>query len=310
MGIQGINPKHVDQLQDRCQQFNQAKPFQHLQLDSFLDTSWCQQLVEQFPRFDPNMAVNENGKIGGKAVHQGLKNLGPAYQKLDQMFRSDDFTHYISQLTGIPDLVFDPHYFGGGTHENLSGQGLDPHVDFTHHPMTGHHRRLNLILYLNHEWDSAWGGDIQLHKNPRLKPAQDEVVCISPVFNRLVIFATHHHSWHGFPPIHIPEDKAHISRKSIALYYYTKQKPKDFKKAHSTIYVDRHLDPSIQAGTTLSEQQMAEIQRLMDSRDQHLERLYATISHQMDDLNRIKKALGPFKALIQPIKKWLGKWNP
>ncbi len=302
-----VNPAVLAQTATYAQLFQQAKPFQHVQIDEFLMPDWCQSLAAEFPSFDPQLAINENGQVGGKAVHQDISQLGPAYQQLHHLFQSNEFTSWVSQLTGIPNLLFDPHYFGGGTHENLSGQALDPHVDFTHHPITNHYRRLNLILYLNQRWEPSWGGQIELHQNPRLKPDQDQVVSIAPLFNRMVVFATHHHSWHGFPVINIPEEQPEISRKSIALYYYTKEQPAGFEQPHSTIYVDRHLDPKIQAGTTLSEQQITEIHRLIDSRDQHLQRLYQTISQQMDDLNRVKKLLGPFRRLIRPIKKLLGR---
>ena len=46
------------------------------------------------------------------------------------------FLSLMASLTGIPALTHDPHYLGGGTHENLSGQDLDLHIDFNYHPIT------------------------------------------------------------------------------------------------------------------------------------------------------------------------------
>src|SRR5690606_14149477 len=120
-----------------------------------------------------------------------------AYATLDRGLRSPEFLNLLSRISGIPNLLFDPHYYGGGTHENLHGMELDPHIDFNLHPETGLHRRLNLLLYLNDEWDESWGGALELHTNPWLHPALDEVKTISPVLNRCVIFATSDRSWHG-----------------------------------------------------------------------------------------------------------------
>src|SRR5438270_7735672 len=63
----------------------------------------------------------------------------------------------MSELTGIPGLLYDPEYHGAGTHDNHDGQGMDPHVDFNLHRSTGYHRRINAIIYLNGSWDPKWG---------------------------------------------------------------------------------------------------------------------------------------------------------
>jgi len=123
----------------------------------------------------------------------------------------------MSELTGISDLIADETLFGGGTHDNQDGQGLDNHVDFNFDERRMLHRRINLLIYLNKEWEDEWGGAIELHSNPR-NAAVDEVKSFLPIFNRALIFETSEYTWHGFRRITLPPDRQHLSRKSFSIY--------------------------------------------------------------------------------------------
>ncbi len=285
-----INPSTIDQKEQVNKRFVNNKPFKHVVIDNFFTSEFCQKLLDDFPDFDKKLATNENGDVGGKAVHEHVSEISDAYKKLDELVKSEEFLKLVEGFTGIKNLQYDPHYFGGGTHNNLHGQDLDPHVDFTHHPLTGLHRRMNLIVYLNKEWDKSWGGNIELHKNPRLQPEEDEIISVEPLFNRAVIFETNDISWHGFPRINLPEDKKHLSRKSFALYYYTDSR-QDEVKPHSTIYVERHLSNKIKVGEPLTEENLQEIKILLARRDQHLERLYGYITSLTEETIGLKYLL-------------------
>ncbi len=273
--------------------FRTASPFRHVAIDGFFQPETAAGLLDAFPAFDEKLAMNENGQVGRKAVNEKVTGLGPVYRQLDALVSGESFRKLISRITGIPDLQYDPYYFGGGTHENLHGQGLDAHVDFNFHPKTRQHRRLNLIFYLTEAWDDAWGGSIQLHRDPSLPPSQDEIVTITPLFNRCVIFETTECSWHGFPRIELPEDKRGLSRKSFALYYYTDSRPaEELGPEHSTIYVEQHLPEDWQPGMTLDGDQLQHIRNLIASRDQHLKRLYEDIKRINTELNGLKESRG------------------
>jgi hypothetical protein len=246
-------------------------------------------LLQQFPAFDEKGAVNENGAIGGKSTQERVRGLGREFCRLDDAVQSAPFLSLIENLTGIEQLQYDPYYFGGGTHENREGQDLDAHVDFNYHPVTRQHRRLNLIIYLNEEWQDEWGGSLQLHKDPYLDPREDEIITITPLLNRCVIFETNEHSWHGFERIRLPQHRQQLSRKSFALYFYTDSRPaKETAEEHSTVYVERHLPQRFSPGMRLEEADVREIRLLLARRDQHLKRLYRNIHRLYGEVNRLK----------------------
>src|SRR5690606_7951229 len=97
--------------------------------------------------------------------------------------------------------------------------------------------RLNILIYLNKDWEESYGGHFELWDKD-MKECQQKIL---PVFNRMAMFSTTSHSYHGHPnPLTCPDDR---SRKSIALYYYSNGRPQHeidaFNTEHSTIFVGR-----------------------------------------------------------------------
>ena len=270
-----LNPALRDRESQLAESFRAARPFRHVVIDEFLRLDYCGELMEQFPKFHADRARNEFGEVGRKAVFQNLPQLGTAYARFDQMLQSNEFLAFVAKVTGIPDLIYDPEYVGGGTHENLDGQDLDSHVDFNYHPTRHYHRRLNLIVFLNPQWREEWGGCLELELDPALPPQQNEVVSVSPAANRCVIFETTEHSWHGFRRIQIPAEQNGVSRRSIAVYYYTKTRPSgEAAPSHGTIYIQRPLPEHIRPGYTLTESDVRGLKTLLDRRDKQMAFLY------------------------------------
>lgn len=289
--IESVIASHVRADIDRlCARFNTAAPFRHVVIDGFFEPDYADQLLATFPAFEAGNARNEAGELGNKSTVEHIRELGAVWATLDQVIQSPPFLDLIGQITSIPKLLYDPYYFGGGTHENRAGQDLDPHVDFNRHPVERWHRRLNLIVYLNHDWQDAWGGSLELHTDPRA--ADNRVALVTPIFNRCVIFETTESSWHGFSRITLPEDRQGLSRKSLALYFYTVDRPaEELAPTHSTIYVDRPLPPQIAPGHALSAEDCQDLQVLLARRDQHIQRLYRDLSGVRAELEQAQAAL-------------------
>ncbi|MGE5171426.1 MAG: 2OG-Fe(II) oxygenase [Rudaea sp.] len=262
-----INPSVLARAPDIRAQFQRATPFKHVAIDDFLDVQTCESLLRDFPAFDERHATDELGRIGRKAVVERVSGISPAYRAFYEYINSASFLQSMSDLTGIPALIADATLFGGGTHENRDGQGLDVHVDFNVDERRMLHRRLNLLVYLNREWEDAWGGTIELHSDPR-HPEIDEVKRFLPLFNRALVFETNEYSWHGFRRIDLPPDKKHLSRKSFSIYLYTTDRPAEEVVApHTTFYVAQPLPARFCAGYTLDEADARDLHALMASRD-------------------------------------------
>ena len=114
----------------------------------------------------------------------------------------------------------DPYLMGGGLHEIKRGGVLKVHTDFNRHPIFNLDRRINVLIYLNKNWKKEYGGNLELWDKNMNKCIKK----IQPLFNSMVIFSTTDFSNHGHPdPLTCPDN---ISRKSLALYYFSSGRPK------------------------------------------------------------------------------------
>lgn len=298
------------------ERFRTASPFPHVVIDGFFAPAVAQRLRAEFPNFEERYARNEMGKLGGKAVRMNVRDISPTYAEVDRYIQTPEFLQQVSRLTGIPDLLYDSEYVGGGTHENVHGQGLDPHVDFNYLPRTKWHRRLNLIVYLNEQWEESWGGCLELHSDP-WDTRGNRVHSVLPLLNRCVIFETSEISWHGFQRIDLPEPQRSLSRKSFAIYLYTKERPAEqVAPSHATIYVPDVRPPEIAAGLTLTDEHVATLDRRFTNLRNLLRYLYGTekkLGQQIQDLEYAlaearAAARAPLEGMARQPEPMRGMW--
>lgn len=197
------------------------KPFPHFLADDLFDLETLRAGVEDWPSDSPHWKRYGNNK-------RALSDFDLIPPKLQAIIHrgQNETRRMVQERLGTPPLLHDPSLYGAGLHETLKGGRLGMHVDFNLHPTTGLYRRVNAILFLNENCILDRGGWLNLEF--------DDIVMIRPQIGTFIAWETADDRWHGHP---VPL-KAE-SRKSIAWYFYTVEKPEGFTKPHGTIYRDK-----------------------------------------------------------------------
>lgn len=191
-----------------------AEPFPHIVIDDFLDPVLLKEIANNYPSRDGHAFFDRAQERLKYQYHAGQTTHGITRNVLAEL-NSRAFLRFLSKLTGIPGLIADAYYEGGGLHETRRDGHLSVHADFNGHGKMKVERRLNLLIYLNEDWPAQFRGDLELWDKAMTAPVHK----IAPVLGRAVIFNTALDSYHGVPDaLNCPEEQ---SRKSIATYYYT-----------------------------------------------------------------------------------------
>ncbi len=191
-----------------------ADPFPHIVLDDFLPKDVLRPLLDEWPVSGHGASytrAQERLKFEWQPVHLRTPRLRGFLAEMT----SEPMLRFLQALTGIPKLIADPYFIGGGLHETRAGGHLSVHADFNVHKQMNVLRRINLLIYLNDDWQPEWNGALELWS----RDMRECKASVMPTMGRAVIFNTDLDSFHGVPDkIACPPDR---SRRSIALYYYT-----------------------------------------------------------------------------------------
>jgi Rps23 Pro-64 3,4-dihydroxylase Tpa1-like proline 4-hydroxylase len=208
--------------------WRKAQPFPHVVINNFTDNAMS--LAKEFPDSEWSEWVSLGDSYQkNKYSCSDFDSFPSSIKELIIELSGPKFLQKLEQITSIDGLIPDPYLTGGGLHCSLGGGILAPHTDFHIYQKLGLYRRINLLLYLNEDWQQGDGGELEL-AIAKAKPA--DVCRIEPVLNRAVVFQTDDKSIHGFStPV-----RSGAIRKSIALYYYTSHETRSFSGDQTTFW--------------------------------------------------------------------------
>jgi hypothetical protein len=214
-----------------------AEPFPHIIFDDFLDPALLELILTEFPKPGEIQWQRFDNAREIKLASAAEATFGPVTRLLLYHLNSVTFLEFLSQVTGIENLISDPSFEGGGLHQIVRGGKLGVHADFNKHRAYQLDRRLNLLLYLNKDWREEYGGHLELWDR-NMSHCERRVL---PLFNRVMVFGTTDFTYHGHPdPLRCPEG---MTRKSLALYYFSNGRPaEEIAGEHSTLFQARRPD--------------------------------------------------------------------
>jgi hypothetical protein len=200
------------------ERYKSADPYPHIVIDGLFPKEVLKAVLGEISDFTVPNEKSFYASVN-KRRQSDADRLPPATRRLIEALNSAAFLKFLERVTGVEGLLPDPYLEGGGVHQIGPGGFLKIHTDFNWHEHLSVHRRINILLYLNEEWQDDWNGHLELWDESVSERRQK----IAPLFNRMVIFSTTDSSYHGHPePLACPDG---VVRNSIAMYYYTSARP-------------------------------------------------------------------------------------
>jgi len=225
----------AEPLEDLRATYRAAQPFPHLVLDGMFSTRLLDAVIAEMS----DMTTAQWSIIDKDARERTLRmrsvaEMGPAGTELLGIVHSAAFLYFLSEITGVWQLLPDPYLLGGGYASMRRSDYFGVHSDRSVAYDTGLVRRLAMIIFLNKEWDPAYAGQLELwnHEATRCEASVD------PLYNRTVVFEVANPNFHGVPaPLMCPADRM---RRSFIVYYHTAGvSEKTSVRPHSSIFAPR-----------------------------------------------------------------------
>ncbi len=194
-------------------------PYPHIISKNFLPETIVKQAEKEFIQFNNELRNAGGYRYGNLKYHYDkLEKMPPTIKKIINFFHSESFIKLLEEKFNLTNVMPDWTLWGGGMHSSAAGGNLKVHSDYIFLRKKNTKRVLNLLLYLNSDWQDEWKGHIELWD----KEMRNKVRELSPNLNNALIFRTDKNSNHGFPDdITCPNN---VHRKSIAIYYYIEEK--------------------------------------------------------------------------------------
>ena len=213
-------------------------PYEIWILDNLFDYQIIEEIKNSWKEVEEDNWHRGYEQINGKKnlLESGMK----AISNLDLMpdflreilgyFHSSQFTDFISEITGIGNLIPDDSFRWSGLRVMEPNSYQLIHSDARRHPKNSLTKELTCLFYLNEEYlKETHEGCLEIWEDSMINRTHE----IEPLNNRMVIFVNSETSYHGVP-------KVLKERRAITFSIMSENKSSERNKA---LFVSRPEDP-------------------------------------------------------------------
>ena len=213
-------------------------PFSHFVINNVLDSELLSNIfadIYALEKSEPTSIFKSN--FGEKKEWKEFPTELTHLNQLLEYLSSEEFINALQAKFGISEkikLYADKSYDGGGYVISPPGSYLGYHADFNFSSKAEKFRVLNVLLYMNENYENHQGGQLHL-LDPESKTVE---TVIKPEANTLLAFFTDDVSFHG-----VSRNRTGFFRRSFNLYYYADQpiSPNQGADPHKTIWLDADI---------------------------------------------------------------------
>ncbi len=189
-----VSPQKLKQLSTKYRKtYASAQPFPHIAIDDIFPVSILQRVIAEHPESSlgtdgciPGSMCFKKSTQNKKSAVDNEEKMGTYTRILFSFLKSSIFTNFLQDISGINDLIPDPHFRGSGLHFTSTGGNLDIHADFNKYRAYNLDRRVNIFIYLNEDWPEEYGGHLELWSKDMKSCYQR----IKPKLGRFVVFSS------------------------------------------------------------------------------------------------------------------------
>lgn len=195
------------------------KPFRHWEVEELFDTSMVYNALMNFPERDWSGWVRYSNELEKNKRTARIQNFSNDHFPVINLLRQLTLPPFVSKVSKLTEVKLhnDPEMWGGGIHIVDPGGWLNCHLDYAKHPKLNLERRINLVAFLNPEWNEEWGGALELWN----EAARQYEKRIYPKFNTGVIWEAGDLAYHATQKV---EEWA-APRITAACYYLADPRP-------------------------------------------------------------------------------------
>ena len=207
---------------------NSKRTIGHFFIDDLLPEELVNNIHASFPELEETVlkkSLKEN-----KYIAYQMNKYTPLLEEVIYAFQDKKVVELISEICAIENVFPDKNLYAGGLSLMKNDNFLNPHLDNSHDKDRSLWRVLNVLYYVTPNWKLENGGNLELWPNG----LNQKHVTIVSKFNRLVVMATHHNSWHSVSKISVNDVRCCVSN-----YYFSKNPLSLDDKFHVTSFRGR-----------------------------------------------------------------------